>query len=83
MMSSTTRRTSRVRVHVVVAAVFSALVVLLFAGSAVVAQGRVPPHAPGSLCFTPQFWCYAQPPGRVGTPCACPTPYGWVAGFRG
>ena len=43
----------------------------------------VPPHSPGTVCYTPQFWCWAQPPGAPGTACACPTPYGWVPGTRG
>lgn len=42
-----------------------------------------PPHAPGSVCYTPHFWCWAQPPGLLGSPCACLTPYGWVSGVRG
>ena len=47
------------------------------------AMAQVPPHAPGTMCYTPHFWCWAQPPGPPGTPCACPTPYGWVQGIRG
>lgn len=42
-----------------------------------------PPHAPGTVCYTPQFWCWAQPAGQLGSSCACPTPYGWVSGVRG
>jgi hypothetical protein len=44
---------------------------------------QVPPHPPGTICFTQYFWCWAQPPGPPGTPCACPGPYGWVSGIRG
>jgi hypothetical protein len=47
------------------------------------AQGQVPPHSPGTICFTPYFWCWAQPPGPPGSPCACPSAYGWVNGVRG
>ena len=47
------------------------------------AMAEVPPHAPGTICYTPQFWCWAQPSGPPGSPCACPTPYGWVQGIRG
>jgi hypothetical protein len=43
----------------------------------------LPPHAPGTICLTPRFWCWAQPPGPTGSNCACPTPYGWVPGVRG
>jgi hypothetical protein len=63
-------------------AVIAAIILAgLFAATEVLAQ--VPSHYPGTICFTPQFWCFAQPPGPVGTACACPTPYGWVAGYRG
>ena len=51
-------------------------------GAAGVAWGQ-PAHYPGTLCYTPQFWCYAQPPGPPGTPCVCPTPMGFVPGTRG
>jgi hypothetical protein len=47
------------------------------------AMAQVPPHAPGSLCVTPQGWCWAQVRGPVGGPCACPTPSGWVRGALG
>jgi hypothetical protein len=47
------------------------------------ALAQVPPHPPGSICFTHQFWCWASPPGKAGTPCSCPTPYGWVRGQLG
>ena len=44
---------------------------------------QVPPHPPGTICFTPQFWCWAQPPGPSGAPCGCPSAYGWVRGILG
>jgi hypothetical protein len=47
------------------------------------AIAQVPPHAPGSICFTPQFWCWANPPGPPGQVCGCPTPYGYVRGVLG
>ena len=47
------------------------------------AFAQVPPHQPGTICFTPYFWCWAQPPGPPGTQCGCPTPQGWVLGVRG
>jgi hypothetical protein len=47
------------------------------------ATAQVPPHYPGSICFTPQFWCWANPPGPPGTACGCPSPYGFVRGSRG
>jgi hypothetical protein len=69
----------------------SALASRLLAAAAAVAAGlaapssfaQVPPHPPGSLCFTQTFWCVAQPPGPPGTPCYCATPYGPVGGIRG
>jgi|OM-RGC.v1.035912868 hypothetical protein len=35
------------------------------------AAAQVPPHPPGTICFTPKFWCWAATPGRPGEPCAC------------
>lgn len=43
----------------------------------------IPQHVPGSICFTQYVWCWAQPPGPVGSPCACPTMQGWTPGVRG
>lgn len=54
---------------------------LLAPGREAVAQ--VPPHTPGTVCFTSTFWCWAQPPGAPGAPCACPSPTGYVAGTLG
>ncbi len=47
------------------------------------ARAQVPPHYPGTICMTPQFWCWAAPPGPPGAQCICPTPYGPVLGFLG
>ncbi|MEW9804563.1 hypothetical protein [Mesorhizobium marinum] len=44
---------------------------------------QVPPHAPGTICFTPNFWCWAEWPGPPGAPCGCPGPYGYVPGTLG
>jgi hypothetical protein len=44
---------------------------------------QVPPHAPGTICYTPDFWCWAPVPGAPGAPCQCPTQYGWVWGTLG
>lgn len=46
-------------------------------------QAQVPPHAPGTICFTPDFWCWAQWPGPPGGPCGCPSPYGYAPGWLG
>ncbi len=50
---------------------------------AVDALAQVPQHPPGSICFTPQFWCWANPPGKPGMSCVCPTPLGPVHGVLG
>ena len=59
--------------------------ILLFASTLMAltqsARAQVPPHVPGTICFTPTFWCWANPPGPPGNPCGCPSPYGYVAGF--
>ncbi len=47
------------------------------------ALAQVPPHDPGTICFTPNFWCWANPPGRPGNACSCPSPYGAVRGRLG
>lgn len=47
------------------------------------ALAQVPPHAPGTICFTPSFWCWASTKGNPGEPCTCPSPYGPVAGRLG
>ena len=44
-------------------------------------DAQVPPHAPGTICQTPQFWCWARTPGRPGQPCSCPGPLGPVNGI--
>jgi hypothetical protein len=54
------------------------LIAALWAPALAIAQ--VPPHAPGTICATPQFWCPAVYPGPPGTRCACRTAGGWVQG---
>ena len=49
-----------------------------------VASAEVPPHPPGSICFTPYFWCWLPPPGvQPGFACYCYSPGGPVAGVAG
>lgn len=43
-------------------------------------KAQVPPHNPGTICVTPQFWCWAQPPGPPGGTCFCATGGGPVQG---
>jgi len=59
----------------------AAVVAALVATGDVTAQA--PPHTPGTVCYTPTFWCWAQPPGPPGRPCACRTAKGWVSGRLG
>lgn len=49
-----------------------------FAGTA---SAQVPPHADGSICATPTFWCWAVTSGSVGAPCVCPAAGGLVSGY--
>jgi hypothetical protein len=59
------------------------MAILMLAGSTChipLALAQVPPHQPGTICFTRQFWCWANPPGPPGYACKCPSPYGWVPG---
>lgn len=39
--------------------------------TAIAALAQVPPHTPGSICFTPDFWCWIDPPGQPGMACYC------------
>lgn len=45
------------------------------------AFAQVPPHVPGSICFTPQFWCWVNPPGVPRSSCSCRSPYGSIGGY--
>ena len=47
------------------------------------AQAQVPPHQPGTICFTPSFWCWMQRPGIPGQTCLCATQWGQVRGVIG
>jgi hypothetical protein len=60
-----------------------AVLIGLVLGAVADARAQVPPHVPGTICFTQWFWCVAQPPGPPGTQCACPSPQGWIPGVRG
>lgn len=51
---------------------------------AIPVQAQVPPHTPGTICFAPTFWCWAETPGPVGATCQCYSPEtGWVWGTLG
>ena len=47
------------------------------------ASPQVPPHYPGTICFTPYLWCYLPGAVPVGTQCYCRTQYGVVYGQAG
>jgi len=65
------------------ALIAAAAAILLIGLMAQASRAGVPPHTPGSICYTPRFWCWARPVGPRGSPCICPTPSGPVAGVRG
>ena len=44
---------------------------------------QVPPHYPGTICFTPYVWCQLPGAVPVGARCFCNTPYGQVFGQAG
>lgn len=66
----------------VVLLTLSGFVVALAIGSSALAQAP-PVHTPGTICYTPNFWCWAAPAGPPGSPCVCVTSYGPVGGVRG
>jgi len=51
--------------------------------AALPAAPQVPPHYPGTICFTPYVWCYLPGAVPVGTRCFCNTPYGVAYGQAG
>jgi hypothetical protein len=68
----------------VVGPVFRLTLLLALALMPSLASPQVPPHRPGTICFTPYFWCWVPPPGgQPGAPCACFTPNGPVHGQLG
>lgn len=62
------------------AAAFLLLAVATYLSGINVVTAQVPSHPPGSICATPQFWCWAQIWGTVGSSCYCDTAGGPVAG---
>ncbi len=59
------------------------LIIVALSILSAVAPAQVPPHNPGTICFTSRLWCWASPPGSPGTACVCFTPYGQIPGTRG
>ena len=61
-------------------AAFLLLAAAMYLSGVTVASAQIPEHAPGTICATPSFWCWAQIPGVVGLQCACPSVNGSVLG---
>lgn len=76
-------KTSMSAPRAVILVAAAALLAFVLIVSAPVALAQVPPHVPGTVCFTPQGWCWAPYRGPVGGACACPSPSGWVRGTLG
>ena len=47
------------------------------------ADAQIPPHEPGTICLTPDFWCWADQQGIPGEFCTCPGSDGPVDGVYG
>ncbi len=62
---------------------FLMLVAALLVTASAQLAAQVPPHPPGTICYTPQSWCWAPQPGAPGSVCYCPSGYGWIAGRLG
>jgi hypothetical protein len=81
MIATTRQRRLLIRLAIATGSVLAGSVMAMVVPDAQAQQ--VPPHVPGTICFTQWFWCPAQPPGPPGTQCACPSPEGLVPGIRG
>jgi len=62
------------------ACVVQAMLLAALAAAALPSAAQIPPHAPGTVCATPKFWCWARYPGPPGTKCACSLQGGWQQG---
>ena len=51
---------------------------LLFAPTAAIPQ--VPPHQPGTVCYTQFLWCWMPRISPPGSSCFCPSPQGNILG---
>jgi len=47
------------------------------------ASAQIPPHPPGTVCFTPYTWCFLPQTLPVGAPCGCSTTSGVALGRAG
>lgn len=50
---------------------FSTCFLVFLVLAAAPATAQVPPHTPGTICLTPDFWCWASVQGVPGEPCEC------------
>ncbi len=57
-----------------------AIVAAALAATTTAVFAQLPPHTPGAICATQRFWCWTQPYGVYGQPCASPTAGGNVPG---
>ena len=60
-----------------------AVAIAVLIGLSASARAQVPPHYPGAVCFTPNFWCWLSPPQPPNSACYCSSPYGNVQGVAG
>ena len=67
------------KTHATATRLLAAVLLVLTATTAV--QAQVPAHAPGTICATAAFWCWASIPGPVGAPCSCSTASGYIPGL--
>ena len=51
--------------------IVAALIVTMAGLLATQTTAQIPPHAPGTICLTPDFWCWAPEQGIPGEPCQC------------
>ena len=62
---------------------FGILLALMALASPRQLLAQIPPHEPGTICFTPTMWCWAQTPGLPGRPCQCWNGSNWESGTLG
>ncbi len=57
-----------------------AVVVALLLLAPTAALPQVPPHQPGTICYTPLVWCWMPRISQPGSTCFCPGPQGPILG---
>lgn len=51
--------------------ILSIFLLTILLGTTQTSDAQVPPHVPGTVCMTPDFWCWAKEQGEVGVECEC------------